>query len=338
MVRFDQLILSLLCVNIRSAGVPYYGCSKEIIDNAASQGFFSFVYNCLHNTNDGSQECLRRFIAENAAGNLFPITGDCRDVYQAFVRESVPYIPNCSQSELKFGAIPDNYDCMIQIGDNAVDRFYQKLHLYPVKFCSAAEVRAYAKLGAFAASFVDLVTGSTNQWDQIKFGTACDFCYINWFLYSALEVSERNPFYAECLTPTDKCLGATVTMISREKFLQCAGYDILEPGPMCTPAHVAQTDMLIPSPYYTFTYCANNPTALFCKTVDAHYLTQIQAETNIDCLACYTEFRADIEGLAVDGNACETDVFSAACIDHLGDALIAFETCSGSILNVSPPQ
>ena len=219
--------------------------------------------------------------------------------------------------------------------------FHADTGLYPFRVCSAAEVRSiglYEPTGF--AHVLEFAWNLGAWWGGTPQNPACEFCYAYPFF---LDIDAYNPddnIIEACLAPggpTDLCLNTTMMIKARETFYQCAGYDILTSGNMCTAEGVATVESLIPAPYYTFAQCAYDPEtpSPFCSTIQA-YLDEIEADTNsVDCLACYTKLQSDLITLAADDSdeVCGTDVFSDDCIAYQIDALAAFETCSGYTLN-----
>ena len=318
-------------------------CSEDIVRNAESQGFVSYIYNCVWNeyTTIGSQACLAAFIDENALDNAFPITGTCRDAYQDLVDSWADNIKTyCPLSDILPGSDPVNvkaiFPSCISMGlddSDALDVFYGATGFFPFRMCTGGQVRE----GEFA-SYMEEIWYSGAAWNKIPGFTACTFCY-EVILYNRL----RNPSDSvqdACegtgLT-TDSCLSTTLMINAREAFLQCAGYDMLTTGDMCTLDGVAAVDALIPLPYYTFAQCAYNLQTPFCATTLA-YLDEIEDDTNsVDCLACYTELQSDLIALAADDtdDLCGKDVFSEGCLAYQSEALAAFELCSGFTLNTA---
>ena len=320
-------------------------CSEDIGRTAESQGFVSFIYNCVWNadTTIGSQACLGAFIDDNAADNPFPITGTCRDIYQTLVNSwAVNIKANCPLADILPSSIPVNVDtahpdCVsLGLNNNAnvmARIFYDATGFFPFRMCTGAQVRK-----GDIASYFDK-TCNSGTWDGIPGFTACSFCYETVFRGLIQYGSPPADVKEACLGTgfvTESCLSTTLMTKAREGFLQCAGYDMLITGDMCTSD--AAVEALIPTPYYTFVECAHNPGNPICSTVQ-EYLNENEIVTNsVDCLACYTEFQSDIIALAADtsNKICRNDLYSDACIVYLADALKAFETCSGFSLDTVP--
>ena len=316
-------------------------CSEDIVRTAESQGFVSSIYNCVWNVDTiGAQACLAAFIDENAVDNAFPITGTCRDAYQTLVDSWITTVSaNCPLADILPGSNPvnsSNDDNCISEGHNGnsdMSDFYDATGFFPFRMCTGAQVR-----NGDIATFIDDSFKSVTTWDEIPGYPICNFCYtdvLNDFLPTAPQ-SVEDACEGAGLT-TDSCLSTTFMINAREAFLQCAGYDMLTTGDMCTSGGVAAVEALIPAPYYTFAQCAYHPDTAFCLTIQA-YLDQIEADTDsTDCLACYTELQSDLVALAADDadEFCGEDLFSEECLAYQVDALTAFETCSGFTLSTA---
>ena len=317
-------------------------CSEDIVRTADSQGFISSIYNCVYDqaTSIGSQACLAAFIDANATDNEFPITGTCRDAYQSLVDVLYSSINFCSESTLEFGATPSQYAGCVSGFAYGLSFFQRDTGFIPFRMCSGAEVR-YAALRE-PPVFLLIINSSWNLGGLVvalPHGNICNYCYDNSFSDFIDDfVASPATLLEACSAldgPTDVCLSSTVIMNARKAFMQCAGYDILMTGDMCTAEGVAAVESLIPAPYYTFSQCAYFPETPFCSATQA-YLDAIEADTNsVDCLACYTELQSDLTALAADDSddVCGRDVFSHDCLVYQTDALTAFELCSGYTLS-----
>ena len=323
-------------------------CSEDVVRTADSQGFVSYIYNCVWSaaTTIGPQACLTAFIDENATDNPHPITnGSCRDAYQSLVDGWATGIPsNCPLNDILEGSNPVKSDTLddcvrLGIGDTQMTNFYRDTGFFPFVFCTNAEVRAYAAEDTFHW-IIDYNWNEGAGWSPQGY-SACDYC--NTLMQAPLptkasiEAGSDAALIAECLAipPTAACLASTIITNARKIYRDCAGQDILYQDPSCSADAIAVVESLIPAPYYTFAECAYNPAMPFCVTIQA-YLDQIEADTSsVDCLACFTDLQSYLEALAANDtdDVCGTDVFSEECLEYQSDALTAFETCSGYTLN-----
>ena len=319
-------------------------CSEDIVRNAASQGFVRSIFNCVRDqtTSPGAQACLAAFIADNATDNAYPISGTCRAEYQTLV------------DAMWVGAddieCPSVYPTDDPLSDECADHliagfrdFYLATGFYSQEMCTAAQVRAYAAHDAFKfiLAFGWVVDGADYEDETFWDGTVCNVCYDKFYedIGSAPTGLGNEGLVDECTDvdgPTDTCLASSIMIDARSNFVACAGWDILFEGPVCTPEGVATVQTLIPTPYYTFAQCAYHPSTSFCKTIQS-YFDAIEADTNsVDCLACYTELRDAINTAATSDEgavACGDDVFADDCVAYQNEALMAFETCAGTIIN-----
>ena len=311
-------------------------CSEDIVSTVAGLDFFSFIYNCVydHATSPGSQACLSLFITETSA----PIAGTCRDAYQALVDGLYTSIPagGCTDPTLEAGALPNDWNCMDAV-DTEWTAFYEATGSFPVQLCSSADIMADERRDFFT-SLINIAWAFAPGLQSVS---VCDYCYFDPFESALGHIYDINAggngdLLEECRNPsgpTDACLSSALIINARKIFEDCAGWDILFEGPVCTADDVAVVQTLIPSPYYAFATCAYKPSTAFCATVPA-YLDQISTDTNsLNCVACYTDFQSALEVLAAAETVCESDVFSSACIEYNADVLIAFEACAGTTLN-----
>ena len=317
-------------------------CSDDIVKTAAAQGFVKSIFNCVidNTTSPGAQACLAAFITDNATDNAYPITGACRAEYQTLVDtmwdDTQANCPSVFPTDEPLDA-----DCAGDLMPGFIT-FYLATGFFPEVLCTAADVRRYASEDAFGAILAYTwangpAYGLVVDW----LSTQCDVCYdqFNVDIDPAPAGNGDEGLIDECTNadgPTDTCLASSVMVDARSNFIACAGWDILFDGPVCTPENVATVQTLIPTPYYTFAQCAYHPSTSFCKTIQS-YFDAIEADTkSVDCLACYTELRDAINAAATsdDGTvACGDDVFADDCVAYQNEALMAFETCAGTIIN-----
>ena len=320
-------------------------CSEEIIRNAESQGFFETMMDCVYQgglvASIGSQACLSKFISDNATDNPYPIEGECRDTYQTLVDGITTNNWNCSPENVAADN-SDTADCLAHIIGGAIEAFYGSTGFYPKIFCTSAQVRAFARQNAFTALLLHIWESDSSLFAGVVQPEGfCNFCVYELYMYLGTLPSagvEAEFMRTECESldgPTDACLATEMITNARLAFSDCAGWDILFEGPVCTQENVNTVETLIPAPYYAFAQCAYYAATPFCSTIPA-YLAAIEADTSsTDCVACYTEFGNSLIALAAadSSDACGSDLFSSDCLVYQADALTAFATCAGTILN-----
>ena len=321
--------------------------------------FFTFVLDCVYHSIDesvvsiGSQACLAAFISENSLDNPYPIEGDCRVTYQILVDglyDGIHARINDNTARL-YCARPNvvlnnsSFSNCLAVVNSAISTFYGSTGFYPATFCKGSQVRAFAQQQIFTAAIVYNWEFNASLWLSIVSPVphdSCDYCvnkfskYLSDFLPPDGNIMDY--FRAECGGldgPTDACLATDLITNARLGFLDCAGWDILFEGPVCTVENVNTVQALIPAPYYAFSQCAYHPATPFCSTISA-YLGEIESQTNsLDCVACYTELSSNLQKLSVadSDDVCKSDVYSTDCLIYHADALKAFATCAGTSLN-----
>ena len=316
-------------------------CLEEVVRNAERQGFFHSIYNCLRDTNrrPGPQICLARFISDNAVGSTAPIPdGECADAYQTLVNTlSIVIPPNCLQSELTSEIPFPEYACVNSM-IHGFQLFHDATSVYPVRLCTAAQVRQNALESDYELNVASLFKTFDFAWRNAN--VACDLCYqdqvfITPFSGLVQSPTERGLVEACSSDPAgDVCTSSLAIRNAQKKFQDCAGFDIMFKGPVCTSEQVAAVDDLVPKPYHVIVHCAYNPSTRFCKYIEP-YMAHIESLTSVDCVACYTELQTNVA--AFTGDVCAPNVFTNECTTHLADALAAFATCSGTLMNVGSP-
>ena len=316
-------------------------CLDQTVALASSSGFLVSIYNCLLNTgNDdgGPQLCLGRFIADNADGNSYPITGACRDAYSALVNAWSQTVGDCQEGEFvdfpSAGCIADS----LMVG---MKTFYSTAGYFPMyPQCTFEAVRHYA----MANTYTNLVTASMStdvSWSPLPETSICDFCYTEIFGPLVYDQAASDPEWAEiCLADPNsaECIDSAAMVDVLNVFERCAGKSIKFDGPMCTPTQVANVETFIPRPYFEFVSCAYNVDAWACSQVQDYLSSIDQATGSSDCDLCYTELQAAIVTTVTDASIqyCVPDVLAPDCLSYLQTPLMNFETCSGTTVATTP--
>jgi hypothetical protein len=211
--------------------------------------------------------------------------------------------------------------------------------------CSSGTVRTLSTAGAYNtlvqkalddSVHTNPIGGLTNP--LVDGGTAdCYDCYAQF--YNALHGYFGTGGSAACAadSQSSECKDSSMMLTALEAFKQCTGgFGLMFDGDACTKAQVTQVEQLVPMPYYTFSHCAYNPTALFCASVDG-YITQVLYASSSTCMHCYQEFFRTVLGYAeypetsyiVSVCTGKDGVWSKLCVASQGEALTAFKNCSG---------
>lgn len=251
--------LSLLMVAPVLGDNSWYDCDREVVDQAAKEGFLEYVIlNCIEVNEEtavnmigskvkGPQECLADWITAHPDSRI-PPRGFCRDDFQYLVTSISSYGADFAKisSPCTYDASTETLTITDECGDYMVDDLYQFATwagwYIGGRQCTQATVQSLASDDIYT-SIVSTVAAhpedSVDGWildPTSSFFTAissseglCLSCYHNAYRMMSNQAAENvDEFPKICADPSSpECMHSTAVSEALAVFGRCSGFDMV---------------------------------------------------------------------------------------------------------------